>query len=191
MPRQLLMVHLTPAAVPAPQPPEDVVLTTYRPGDEADWVKLVLTGQLGDQWTAELARRDLTGRDVFQPEGFFIARHRATGRPLATACAFAQRAFDRDWPGLHMVAVDPADRGRGLGKVVCQAVLHYWGQRVPAPIILTTDDWRLPATATYGKLGWQAIRFREDGEDHLSRWTAVWDLLNAPPPWRLFAPPIV
>ncbi len=191
MPRQLLMVHDDAASTPEPRAPEGYLLTTYRPGDEAEWGPLVSAGQMGDEWPVEKVRQSLTGTEAFDPAGLFFAREASTGTALATACAYPQSSFGRSWPGLHMVAADTRSRGKGLGKLVCQAVLHYWGQRHAPRVTLTTDDWRLAAIAVYLRLGWRAVRVREEGEDHAERWQAAWDKLDAPPEWRQFAAPLV
>lgn len=189
MPRQLLMVHDDPASLPAPEP-KGAALTTYRPGDEGEWLAIVATGELGD-WDEAKARAELFEKPDFDREGCFFARDPNSGEALATACAYPQGAFDRLWPGLHMVGALPKARGRGLGKLVCQAVAHYWGRHGNPRVILTTDDWRLPGIAAYLGLGWRPIRVREEGEDQAQRWEALFERLDTPPAWRRFADPLL
>lgn len=189
MAEQLLMVHADVAAAPAPAAPDGVTLRTWRPGDEQPWCDLVSAGQMGEEWTVDKAREELFDSANFDPDGCFFACDSSTDQPLATATAYPQRALGRSWPGLHMVATAPAARGRGLGTLVTAAVLAYWRDKGVNQVILTTDDWRTAAIAVYLKLGWRAVRFRANGEDHADRWRAVFDALQAPQHWRPFAEP--
>lgn len=56
---------------------------------------------------------------------------------------------------LHYVAADPADRGRGLGYTVSLLCLHKMRARGMALCRLDTDTFRLPAIATYFRLGFR------------------------------------
>jgi mycothiol synthase len=60
---------------------------------------------------------------------------------------------------LGWVAARPGDQGLGLGYVVCLAVLRYARARAYPEVFLRTDDPRLPAIATYFKLGFTPWMF--------------------------------
>ena len=60
--------------------------------------------------------------------------------------------------------------GRGLGYQVTLAVLYDFAGRRLTDSVLETDDWRLPAIATYLKCGYRPDE-REAGD--CDRWTAV------------------
>ena len=78
-------------------------------------------------------------------------------------------------PELGWVAVVPEQQGRGLGYIVCLAVLQHAQSQRFSQIFLRTDDHRLPAIKTYLKLGFQPwIRDPETQE----RWVHVLDRLN-------------
>ena len=65
---------------------------------------------------------ELLDQPWFAPEDLCFA---ARGDEVAgTACALRQRDFDEGVGWLHMVVVDPAHRGKGLGRAVVLAVLH-------------------------------------------------------------------
>lgn len=92
------------------------------------------------------------------------------GRLAATA---SSRLLPDQYPGfgyLHWVGAHPEERGRGLGRQVTLAVLHDFERRGMIGSVLETDDWRLPAIATYLNCGYlPEARAPEDEE----RWAAV------------------
>jgi mycothiol synthase len=71
---------------------------------------------------------------------------------------------------LDWVAADPAHQGKGLGKVVTAAVVRLLAQRGYERIYLLTDDWRLPAIATYLSLGWEPYIYNQEMQE---RWDRV------------------
>jgi len=175
--QQLAMVHPAPESVPAPAPPEGVALRTFAAGDERAWADIINTVDLGGPIDVGGVRRTLTGLPCFDPQGLFLAHDAASGRPLATAAVWRPVDCGRMRQSLHMVAARPDAAGRGLGRLVCQAVVHYAGSRGRREMVLTTDDHRLPAIATYLRLGWLPRRYHR-GEDHAERWRAVFAKLK-------------
>jgi mycothiol synthase len=71
-------------------------------------------------------------------------------------------------------------RGRGLGRLVCLAVLHYLRHRGDVAAELSTDDFRLSAIRTYLGLGFVPVSLTAmaDRDDHESRWSAVFTRLG-------------
>ncbi len=179
--QQLHMVHPDPASAPQAQVgplPEGVLLRSYRPGDEQAWGEIVNTTDMGRDYDPSKVRQSLTEKPMFDPEGLFFACDARSGRPLATACAWWTHRWGRPRPTLHMVAGRPEAKGRGLGRLVCQAVLNYFARRGEREVILSTDDHRLPALTSYLRLGWLPIRYVR-GEDHTARWKALGKQLSA------------
>ncbi len=174
---QLSMVHPAPASVGAPVAGEGIALRTFRSGEEQAWADIINATDLGADYGVAKVRETLTGKSRFDPEGLFLACDSATGRPLATACAWRSFVFGRSRPTLHMVAARPEASGRGLGKLVCQAVLDYFARRGEQEVVLTTDDHRLPAIATYLQVGLRPMRYVR-GEDHAGRWKAILEKLS-------------
>ena len=78
---------------------------------------------------------------------------------------------------LGWVAGDPDHSGKGLGRVVCSAVVKRYLDAGYKRIYLKTDDWRLPAIKTYLKIGFGPFLFDDTMEQ---RWKAVCDNLNWP-----------
>lgn len=105
------------------------------------------------------------------PGGGFVVEHQATGRVVAMALAqHAPHPAHPEGGQLGWVAVHPDHRGRGLAGIVCGHAtrrLFEVGYREP---FLLTDDFRLPAIATYLRLGWVPV---EDGAGTKARWDAV------------------
>ena len=136
-------------ALPGYVLPEGYALRTYRPGDEADWLRFCNGGGLGtESWTAQDFAREMLGKPGVTPERIFFAVD-AQGRIGATATAVCQP----DQGYVHMVAADSAYRGKTLGKAVCHAVMQYLTACGYDKIVLETDDWREPAIRVYEWLG--------------------------------------
>ena len=68
---------------------------------------------------------------------------------------------------VHMVCVLPEHRGRGIGRALVLASLHYFRDHGYRRAVLTTDDHRLAALRTYLALGFVPVLV---AEDHRERW---------------------
>jgi GNAT superfamily N-acetyltransferase len=181
-PKQLRMVRPNLAGLPAVDAPAGYVLRTYRPGDESSWAAMMSSPQgIGIGWTIERVRDKLLLQPQFEPACLFFVVDVAGGRPVATATAWRVRPDDRDVGHLHMVAARPEYRGRGLGRLVCLAVLRYLHDRGFSSAALTTDDWRLPAISTYLGLGFVPDYWEDQASDQMARWSDVFAKLSA---WR-------
>lgn len=114
------------------------------------------------------------------PHGILGVEHVADQSLVATA--LANHAPTPRYPNgaeLGWVAVDPDHRGRGLGKVVCCAVLRLLRQRGYHTIYLSTDDHRLPAIVTYLRLGFEPdLSAGEDPNETADRWRSVREALS-------------
>ena len=177
--------------LPDPLVPEGYHLRTYRPGDERAWGEIMESeGGIGREWTVEKVRERLVSQPQFEAPGlFFATSDTESGRPVASACAWRggvggeeaadRRAGQREEAGdtgtVHMVCAMPSHRGRGLGRLVTLAVLHYMRRRGFASADLATDDFRLAAIKSYLGLGFVPL-YRTDAErmdDHEARWSAI------------------
>ena len=167
-PGQLQMVRPELRRLPRPKVARGYRLRTYRPGDEADWARLVKAG-IGGDWNAEKAKANLTGQERFFPDGLFFAQT-AKGKAVATACAWRKSADEWELGELHMVATDEKHRGRGLGRALCVAVLRYFREKGFKRVRLSTDDHRLPAIKIYLDLGFEPVIV---DELHRQRWQDV------------------
>lgn len=88
-------------------------------------------------------------------------------RPVGTASAKRDDRF----PGagyVHWVGVDPAHRGSGIGAGLVLHIAASFG--ADEPVVLETDDERLPAIASYLGIGF-VPRYEDD--EHRRRWSVV------------------
>jgi mycothiol synthase len=154
-------------------------LRTFRPGDEDVWLALLQSGEFG-VWTQTRLKVMLASEHVLAPtDGIFFAT--LNDRPVGTASTYLHPAGERVDPELGWVVVDPAHRGRGLGLLVCEAVIRYVAHLGYDHAYLLTDDFRLPAIWTYLRLGFEPVSV---DPGHPARWAANYRQLGieaAPP----------
>jgi mycothiol synthase len=150
--------------------PPGYELRAMEPSDVTAWVELLnRNGELGE-WSAARAAPIFEGGEADPARSFVVV---GDGRPLATA-QLAPHADDRyaPTPELGWVAAAPDARGRGLGRLVCLAVMRAAAEAGHARIFLRTDDHRLPAIRTYLRLGFEPWLVDPTAE---ARWRAVMD----------------
>ncbi|MDE2847037.1 MAG: GNAT family N-acetyltransferase [Gemmatimonadota bacterium] len=173
--QQLRMMRPDLEDLPEISVPDGYALRTYRPGDEAAWSEIMNTG-IGTDWTAEKCRKELTETEPFMADGCFFATR--SGVAVATACAYDVQPEGISAAQVHMVCATPSHRGKGLGRLVTLAVLHYMRERGYAAAFLGTDDFRVPAVKTYLGLGF-IPDYIEDS--HRLRWSAVFAKVGEQP----------
>jgi mycothiol synthase len=127
---------------------------------------------LGD-WTEEKLAAEMDKAVDFQSEDLLFAEK--DGSIVGTAWALRQPNAPEGMGYVHMVAVAPPHRGRGLGRAVLLAVLHRFRELGMTQAELRTDDCRLPAIKIYLGLG---FRPRLSHESHRGRWQAVYRKLS-------------
>ncbi|MDE0427167.1 MAG: GNAT family N-acetyltransferase [Candidatus Poribacteria bacterium] len=177
MPRQLRMVRPNLKDLPELQLPLGYDIRTYRNGDEAHWARIISDSFGGRERTPQDTRNEITGRDVFVPDGFYFATHRGT--PVGTACAWRQSIDEKEVGYVHMVGVVAEHTGHKLGKWVSLAVLHYFRDNRFISVMLDTDDFRIPAIKTYLNLGFVPV-YVEEGQSE--RWRDIFENLKLPHP---------
>lgn len=140
-------------------------LRKFRPGDEEGWVELLNANQELGEWSGERIAGVLKGGLVAQ---FF-----AMAGPQLVACAGVHdiQLDGTSYWEIGWVAAHPQHRGKGLGQQVTAAAIAAALRLPPRPIILRTDDFRLPALKVYLKLGF----------------TPLYDHPSYPERWRLIA----
>lgn len=136
--------------------PLGYLLRTYRVGDEPAFFHLMhLAGFEG--WDQNTLQPWL---ERILPDGWFFAVHIDTGALVATAMATHRPKPLHPFGGeLGWVAGDPEHAGKGLGRVVCAAVVRRHLAAGYRNIYLHTDDWRLPAIKSYLRLGFVPLLF--------------------------------
>ncbi len=150
--------------LPALEVPDGSQVRTFRAGDAAGWAKL-MTGAIGD-WDEESTGRLFLDDPGVTADGIFF---------LVSGDNYIATATDKRMPQpsagyLHMVAVAPRYRGRGLGRCISLTALHHMRERGCQKSILDTDDFRIPAIRTYVALGFVPDMLEPD---HAKRWLAI------------------
>jgi mycothiol synthase len=156
--------------LPALVVPDGLELRTFRAGDEARWAEL-MTGAIG-AWDEESTARLFLGDPGVRQEGIFLL---ATGDDCV-ATATDKRLPEIELGYLHMVAVHPTYRTRGLGRCISLAALVHMRERGCRRVALDTDDFRLPAIRTYLGLGFAPDMLEAD---HAERWRTIFAELSA------------
>jgi GNAT superfamily N-acetyltransferase len=159
--------------------PAGYSLRRYRPGDEAEWVRI---HELADEYnviTAEDFEREFGG-DV---ESLALRQYYlcdARGAAVGTATAWFNDDYNgRPYGRVHWVAIVPDHQGRGLSKPLLGAVCSRLRELGHDRAYLTTDARRIAAICLYLKFGFvPEIR----GDADRRAWRLVREKL--PPPMR-------
>jgi len=151
---------------PLPALPDGYVLREYEPDDLEGLATLLRSAFNDTEWTIAKVQSDLLDpQDVTKT--YVIAD---AGRIVATASV---RVLPEAHPGsgyVHWVAADPTQSGKMLGYAATLATLYEFASMGLKDAVLETDDHRLPAIATYQKLGFVP---EERHATHGERWVAV------------------
>ncbi len=107
-------------------------------------------GSFSERMTQDL--RDLPGRYAAPDGGLFIAL--CDGEPVATA---AWTKFDNALVEMKRVYVQPAHRGKGIGRRLSLYIIGVAAQRGYARVGISTWATATPAIALYESLGFQTI----------------------------------
>ncbi|MDE0084078.1 MAG: GNAT family N-acetyltransferase [Candidatus Poribacteria bacterium] len=175
MARQLRMVRPNLDNLPKLELPDGYSLRSYQEGDEEHWANIISDSFGGRERTAEDTRNEITGRDVFVPDGLYFVTHQDI--PVGTACAWRQSVDEKDVGYVHMVGVLGEHTGHKLGKWVSLAVLYYFRDHGFACSMLDTDDFRIPAIKTYLNLGFVPV-YVDDTQPE--RWEKILKKLELP-----------
>lgn len=137
----------------------DVRLRTFRTGhDEQDWLRVNGKAFAKHPEQGGWTSRDLELRERepwFDPDGFFIAEDTGSGAMLG----FHWTKIHPDGVGeVYVVGIDPDAQGRGLGRSLTLAGLHYLRQRGLREVMLYADEDNTAAIGMYRKLGFTPWR---------------------------------
>lgn len=166
--RELLQMRRSLATPELPEVvvPESITLRTYEgPRDDAELLRVNSAAfawhpEQGG-WTAKdiAERRD---EEWFDPAGVFLAFEEGTDHLLGFhwTKVHAAEAGEDEIGEVYVVGVDPASQGRGLGRVLTLAGLHYLRDRQLAEVLLYVEADNVAAVHTYERLGFS--RFHAD-----------------------------
>ncbi|MCM6772987.1 mycothiol synthase [Nocardia sp. CDC159] len=140
--------------------PDGIALRTYSgPEDDAELLRVNNAAfdwhpEQGGWGEAEIAmRRDSSW---FDPKGLFIAVDVAD--PKRVLGFHWTKVTDDEQPPageVYVVAIDPAAQGRGLGRLLTLAGLHYLRDRGLGEVLLYTEADNTAAVHTYTRLGFE------------------------------------
>jgi mycothiol synthase len=148
-------------ADPLPDPGfgPDVLLRTFRPGkDEEPWLRVNGRAFAKHPEQGGWTSRDLELRERepwFDPDGFFIAEDTRSGAMLGFHWT---KVHPDDVGEVYVVGIDPDAQGRGLGRSLTLAGLHYLRQRGLGDVMLYADEDNTAAIGMYRKLGFTPWR---------------------------------
>ncbi|MCC3316067.1 mycothiol synthase [Nocardia africana] len=148
--------------LPQLEVPADIVLRTYAgPADDAEILRVNNAAfdwhpEQGGWTEAEIAVR--RAAPWFDPKGLFIAADPAD--PARILGFHWTKVHEPDETSdavgeVYVVAIDPAAQGRGLGRVLTLAGLHYLRERGLGAVILYTEADNTAAVHTYTRLGFE------------------------------------
>ncbi|MFI8568219.1 mycothiol synthase [Rhodococcus sp. NPDC078407] len=139
--------------------PEGITLRTYR-GHQDD-AELLRVNNAAFSWHPEQGGwtdRDIASRrdeSWFDPAGLFLAFEEGSDRLLGFHWTKVHAAEGND-PAIgevYVVGIDPQSQGRGLGRVLTLAGLHYLRGRELEQMMLYVEADNTAAVHTYTKLG--------------------------------------
>ena len=154
-------------ALPPAEVAEGYRLRVYREGDAAAWCRLV-RDCIGGDCTEQSLRETILGARAFAAEDLLFAAHGE--EVVGTAWALRKASLPAEVGYVHMVGVDPAHRGRGLGRALLIGVLRRFREVACRAAILHTDDFRLPALRLYRALNFAPVLSHPS---HAGRWREV------------------
>jgi len=165
---QLEMECLVCEGLPEVAVPAGYLIRAYRHGDGAAWCRLIYGG-IGGEWTEAGLQEEMDGAQDFQAADLFFA---VEGEEVVgTTWALRRESFPSGVGSVHMVAVAPEHRGRGLGRLLVLFALRRFCEQGIARARLQTDDVRLPAIKIYLGVGFRPLLTHES---HLERWRKVY-----------------
>ncbi|MEV5838071.1 mycothiol synthase [Nocardia sp. NPDC052112] len=144
--------------LPALAVPEDIALRTYE--GSSDDAELLRVNNAAFAWHPEQGgwtQRDVTVRRAeswFDPKGLFIAVDPADPARIL-GFHWTKVHYDENPPvgEVYVVGIDPAAQGRGLGRLLTLAGLHYLRERGLSGVLLYTEADNTAAVRTYTRLG--------------------------------------
>lgn len=171
---QLFMVRANLDDLPELQLPDGYAVRCYREGDGAAWERIVGAAFEREVQTGEF-ESSIKQREAFRPERVLFVVWGDV--PVATASAWDSPGWGPQTGQLHMVGTKPEHRGKHLGYWVSVAALHQFRTEGRRDVMLSTDDFRLPAIKTYLRLDFEPVLVHENQP---RRWSDVFVALGQP-----------
>lgn len=143
--------------------PEGFALHSHEVGKEKEWEDLIEKA-FGTRFSFAACIASAANYDPSQV--LYISKD---GVDIATTTATEKETFPGEgW--FRMVGAAPEARGLGAGKMVALAALHQLKRQGYKSVVLSTDDFRIPALNLYFSLGFEPLM---NHESHPERWAEV------------------
>lgn len=167
-------------AGPAPEYPLPAgwTIRRYRPGDEAEWVRIWMAADRFHDATPERFQQEFGDRtDALSERMLFLCD--PEGRAVGTATAwFGKPDVEPAYGMVHWVAIAPEVQGKHLAKPLMSAVMRRLADLAHASVYLVTQQGRFEAVNLYLKFGF-VPRIRND--DERTAWRCLRERLPGSP----------
>lgn len=173
----LCMIRRDLEGIPEYPLPPGFSLRRYRPGDEAEWVRVQTLAERYVQISLDLFRREF-GTDPVPLSERMLFLTDSQGEAIGTATAWFDPSFQgRLFGRVHWVAVVPQFQGRGLARPLLAGVCQRLRDLGHTNAYLITSSARIPALNLYRKFGF-VPEVRNDQEREA--WVALEGQLRYP-----------
>lgn len=167
-----LVLHRELENLPEVELPEGYNIRHYQPGDKTAWDNIIRDSFQNNNWDFNKGmRKDY----AFRPERVIFVCY--GDEPVATASAWYKPEWGKDTGYIHMVGTISSHTGKGLGYQATLAALYRMVDEGRKSVVLTTDDFRIPALKTYIKLGFKPLLIHENQRE---RWKDVFRTIGKP-----------
>lgn len=166
---QLVMARMHLQDLPEVQLEAGYTLRHFEQGDEVGW-NVLISKTFNNSYDFD---GTILADQFFHPERVLFVEY--CGELVATACGWRSDKWGRDTGVLHMVGASPEHHGHHLGYQISLAALHRLVREGIHHAVLQTDDDRLPAIATYFKLGFAPYLI---DPNQAERWNSIYKCLG-------------
>lgn len=151
-------------------------------GDIADWKRIIMEPPAPKDGADSCYHLMIEIYPDVIPERDIHFIENASGERVGTVTTITHK----DGSGyVHMVKAMESERGKGLGHRMAEYALEVFRERGVPYVILTTDDFRLPAIKTYLDAGFLPVVHGEADSEINRRWDAVLEKLQYPAVQRI------
>ena len=156
-------------------PPASFSLRSWSAGDEVAWLDIIRRSY-GGHWPDDAFERHMLSEESFQPERLFFAV--TENSRLVGAAAALQKLPHGDRTGyIHMMAVLPEFRRRGVGTALLRRCLLYFREQGWRSAVLETEASRPEAIALYLANGFLPA---PEIEEDVANWRAILNAVKRP-----------
>ena len=156
-----------------PSLPDGCYMRSFKPGDEEDWCRCCIDGELGlnEVSKAEFNRIMAADEKVEMRNIYFLVSgsHKILGTITYQHSGIPGEAV------IHMVGIIPSARGKGLARYMMCYAMKKITEDGNTRAFLTTDDWRIPGIKAYFGVGFTPVI---NDDDMQRRWDAVMSVIQ-------------